>query len=101
MAFDSALPGTLEEKLGVVWGQMCIAYDELGTAAGERLLHAMFVGMFASSRTPLPTVYSQLHSKAAVGGEGALLPAHRHQPVVFVLQPAVRLDIPGQIQLTS
>ena len=27
MVFDSALPGTLEEKLGVVWGQMCTAYD--------------------------------------------------------------------------
>ena len=67
MVFDSALPGTLEEKLCVVWGQMCIAYDAVGTAAGERLLHALFVGMFATSRTALPRVYSQLHSKAAVG----------------------------------
>ena len=50
-----------------MWGQMCIASDALGTAAGERLLHALFVGMFATSRTALPTVYLQLHSKAAVG----------------------------------
>ena len=43
MVFDSALPGTLEEKLGVARGQMCIAYDALRTAAGERLPHALFV----------------------------------------------------------
>ena len=48
-------------------GQMCIAYDALGTAAGERLHHALCVGMFATSRSALLTVCSQLHSKAAVG----------------------------------
>ena len=46
---------------------MCTAHDALGTAAGERLHHALFVGMFATCRTALPTVYTQLHSKAAVG----------------------------------
>ena len=146
----------------------------VSTAVGERLLHFLFVGIFATSRTALPTVHLQLHSKAAVvdymmrhlaewvpeggsfvrdkgggmtdmvrehastsaslstpsgfrqrrerlttppvsvqllhapqaqalpsHGECALLPAHRDQPVVFVLQPTVRLHIPGQILLTN
>ena len=67
LVWDTGLRGTLDERVEEVWAKICEAYEALGTPAGERLGHALFVSIFDKSRSDKPTKPPELHSKGAVG----------------------------------
>ena len=66
LAFDAGLDGPLANRLAALWRMVGECYDALGTPAGERLAHALFLAIWEKSKSAHPTHYPQLHSKAAV-----------------------------------
>ena len=57
LAFDADLPGNLDERLALVWQELCVAYEVRGTPAGERLSHTAFIHVFDKGRSWNPTRY--------------------------------------------
>ena len=66
LVFDTGLRCSVDDKLTFVWGKLVAAYEALGTTAGERIPHAVFMAMFDKRRGYYPTSPPELHSKAAV-----------------------------------
>ena len=67
LVFDTGLPGHCQTMAETIWQQLVAAYEALGTAAGERLPHAVFWAIFEKSRSAWPNAFPELHSKADVG----------------------------------
>ena len=72
LVFDGPFPGNVDAKIQAVWDEMTLAYNGLGTPAGERLDHATLLDIFDGSRSWHPTRYPVLHSKAAVARHSIL-----------------------------
>ena len=66
LSFRLRLPGSLDDRLSIIWEEMVKTYTSLGTPAGERLPRLVFKDLWEHRRSGHPETFPELHCKAAV-----------------------------------